>query len=42
MAIQGIESVIQQLQLGSLQASNRSTDNVAQADFAAQVMTPNY
>lgn len=37
MAIQGIESVIQQLQLGSLQASNRNTDNVAHADFSAQM-----
>jgi len=37
MAIQGIESVIQQLQLGSLQASNRSTDTSAHADFAAQM-----
>ena len=39
MAIQGIESVIQQLQLGSLQASNRSTDSGAHADFAAQMRT---
>ncbi|MDU4093847.1 MAG: flagellar hook-basal body complex protein FliE [Pantoea sp.] len=37
MAIQGIESVIQQLQLGSLQASNRNTDSVAHADFSAQM-----
>ncbi|QKJ87574.1 Flagellar hook-basal body complex protein FliE [Paramixta manurensis] len=37
MAIQGIESVIQQLQLTSSQASNKGNDSVAHADFAAQM-----
>ncbi|WNN42848.1 MULTISPECIES: flagellar hook-basal body complex protein FliE [Winslowiella] len=37
MAIQGIESVVQQLQVATLQASNKSTDAVAQADFAGQL-----
>ncbi|QHM71477.1 flagellar hook-basal body complex protein FliE [Mixta intestinalis] len=37
MAIQGIESVVQQLQLGALQASNRTTETTTQADFATQM-----
>jgi len=37
MAIQGIESVVQQLQMATLQASNKSTDAMAHADFAGQL-----
>lgn len=37
MAIQGIESVVQQLQMATLQASNKSTDATAHADFAGQL-----
>ena len=37
MAIQGIESVLQQMQTTMLQASNKSTDVTAHADFAAEL-----
>ncbi len=34
MAIQGIESVVQQLQTAAIQASGKSTEASSQADFA--------
>ncbi|MFD1802623.1 flagellar hook-basal body complex protein FliE [Mixta tenebrionis] len=37
MAIQGIESVIQQLQSGALQAGNRTAETTTHADFATQM-----
>ncbi|MCX8956310.1 flagellar hook-basal body complex protein FliE [Erwinia psidii] len=37
MAIQGIESVMQQLQTAAAQASGKSTDASSQADFADEL-----
>ncbi|MCU5773282.1 flagellar hook-basal body complex protein FliE [Erwiniaceae bacterium BAC15a-03b] len=37
MAIQGIESVVQQMQTAMLQASNQSSDSTSHADFAGQL-----